>query len=80
MPFRETFTRWFGSIRFSIDVSVMCRVPISFLLAMARHMYQQYLAITLELEEEPLAVHVDGVGQRRSSDMMLEDTERKEKE
>ena len=58
MPFRETFTRWFGSIRFSIDVSIMCREPISFLLAMARHMYRQYLAITLELGEEPETVDV----------------------
>ena len=58
MAFRETFTRWFGSIRFSIDVTIMCRVPISFLLAMARHMYRQYLAITLELGEEPETVDV----------------------
>ena len=37
MPFRETFTRWFNSIRLSIDIKVMCRVPTSFLLIMARH-------------------------------------------
>ena len=52
MPFRETFTRWFGCIRFSIDVKIMCRVPISFLLAMARHMYRQYVVVMLELEAE----------------------------
>ena len=52
MPFRETFTRWFGCIRFSIDVKIMCRVPICFLLAMARHMYRQSVVVMLDLEEE----------------------------
>ena len=36
----------------------MCRVPISFLLAMARHMYKQYLATCLELGEEPETLDV----------------------
>ena len=58
MAFREAFTRWFGNIRFSIDVTIMCRVPFSFLLAMARHMYEQYLAICLELGEDPETVDV----------------------
>ena len=58
MAFREAFTRWFGIIRFSIDVKIMCRVPIAFLLAMARQMYQQYLVITLELGEDPETVDV----------------------
>ena len=58
MAFRETFTRWFGGLRFSINVHIMCRVPMSFLLAMARHMYQQYLAICLELGEDPETVDV----------------------
>ena len=58
MPFRETYTRWFGGVRFSINVSVMCRVPLSFLLAMAKQMYHQYLAICLELGEDPETVDV----------------------
>ena len=58
MPFREVFTRWFGSIRFSIDTKIMCRVPISFLLAYARHLYRQYCATSLELEEDPETVDV----------------------
>ena len=58
MAFRETFTRWFGCMRCSIDVRIMRRVPVSFLLTMARHMYQQYLAICLELGEDPETVDV----------------------
>ena len=52
-PFLDSFTRWFGSIRFSIDACLMCRVPIALLLAMVRRMCRQYLAITLKLGDEP---------------------------
>ena len=43
----------------------MCRVPISFLLAMARHIYQRYLAVAVNLGEDPDTLEIGLVWVRR---------------
>ena len=46
--FRQHFTMWWNVIRHSIDTSVMCRVPLCFLLSKARSMYNEYLITCTE--------------------------------
>ena len=48
-----------------IDTTIMCRVPVPFLLSKARHMYQQYLAICLDQKEEPETVEINSRWLRR---------------
>ena len=58
IPFREAYTMWWSIIRHSIDTTVMCRVPVTFFLMKAKHMYQEYLVLCVNAGEDPEPIDV----------------------